>query len=77
MSVMAITSKMFGLTGVYTAAIGTNNYGGDPMYFLTFGLMCLAIASTAGLSISKVTLPEPVLLIEVFSSYLVYHHLLS
>jgi hypothetical protein len=34
-------SKMFGLTGIYTAAIGTNNYGGDPMYFLTFGLMCL------------------------------------
>ena len=58
MSVMAITSKLFGLTGVYTAAIGTNDYGGDPTYFLTFGLMCLAIASTAGLSISKVTLSQ-------------------
>ncbi len=68
-TVFAIFMGLFGLTGVYTSSIGTNDYGVDPMYFLTAGLICLAIASTAGLSISKVTLSEPVLLIEVFSSY--------
>ena len=47
-TVFAIFMGLFGLTSDYTATIGTNNYGGDPMYFLTFGLMCLAIASIAG-----------------------------
>ncbi len=41
-------AKLFGLIGVYTAAIGTNDYSADPMYFLTVGLMCLTIASIAG-----------------------------
>ena len=30
-TVFAIFMGLFGLTGVYTAAIGTNDYGGDPM----------------------------------------------
>ena len=47
-TVFAIFMGVFGLTGVYTASIRTNDYSGDPMYFLTFGLMCLAIASIAG-----------------------------
>jgi hypothetical protein len=47
-TVFAIFMALFGMTGVYTAAIGTNNYSRDPMYFLTFSLMCLAIASIVG-----------------------------
>lgn len=47
-AVFAIFMGFFGLTAVYTAAIGTNDYGRDPMYFLIFGLICLAIASIAG-----------------------------
>ena len=47
-TVFAIFMGLFGLISDYTATIGTNNYGGDVMYFLTFGLMCLTIASIAG-----------------------------
>ncbi len=47
-TIFAIFMGLFGLTGVYTAAIGTNDYRGDSMYFLTFGLICLAIGSIAG-----------------------------
>ena len=47
-TVFAIFIGLFGLTGVYAGAIGINNYGGDSMYFLTFGLMCLTIASISG-----------------------------
>ena len=47
-TIFAIFMGLFGLVGVYAVAIGTNIYGGDQMYFLLFGLMCLAIASTAG-----------------------------
>ena len=47
-TVFTIFMALFGLTGVYTAAIGTNDYGRDPMYFLTFGLICLEIGSIAG-----------------------------
>jgi len=46
-AIFAIFMGFFGLTGVYTAATGTNNYGGNPIYFLTVGLICLGIASTA------------------------------
>ncbi len=48
-TVFAILMGLFGLAGVYTAAIGINDYGVDPMYFFTFGLMCLAIRSIAGI----------------------------
>ncbi len=52
-TVFAIFMALFGVTGVYTGAIGTDEYGGDPMFFLTFGLMCLAIASIAGFLLVK------------------------
>ena len=52
-TVFSIFVGLFGLAGVYTAVIGTNDYGGDPTYFLTFGLMCLAIASIAGFTSVK------------------------
>jgi hypothetical protein len=47
-TIFTIFMGVFGLTGVYTSAIGTNDYGADSTYFLTFGLICLAIASIAG-----------------------------
>ncbi len=47
-TIFTIFMALFGLTGLYTAAIGTNDYRGDSIYFLTFGLMCLTIASIAG-----------------------------
>ena len=54
-TVFAIFMGLFGLTGVYTSSVGTNDYGVDRMYFLTAGLIRLAIVLPAGLSISKVT----------------------
>ena len=45
--VFAIFMIFFGLAAVYTATIETDNDSGDPMYFLTFGLFCLAIAFTS------------------------------
>jgi hypothetical protein len=47
-TVFAIFMGLFGLIAVYTAVIGTNDYGRDPTYFLTFGLICLAIGSITG-----------------------------
>ena len=44
--VFTILMGFFGLSGVYNSLMGTYDHGGDPTYFLTFGLICLAIAST-------------------------------
>ena len=43
--VFVILMALFGLTYVYAAAFGTNEFGKDPVYFLSVGIMCLAIAS--------------------------------
>lgn len=46
-ALFAIFMGFFGVAGLFAAATGTRNYGEDPMYFLTIGLLCLAIASTS------------------------------
>jgi hypothetical protein len=45
-TVFAIFMIFFGSAYVYSAVIGTNDHQDDPLYFLTTGFMCLAIAST-------------------------------
>ena len=45
-TVFAIFMIFFGSAYIYSAVIGTNDHQDDPLYFLTTGFMCLAIAST-------------------------------
>ena len=52
-TVFAIFMGLFGLTYVYAAAFGTNEFGKDPVYFLSVGIMCLAIASIISFSLVK------------------------
>ena len=46
-TVFSLFMIVFGLEYVYSAAIGTNSYWGNLLYFLAAGLLCLAIGSTA------------------------------
>ncbi len=46
-TVFSLFMMVFGLEYVYSAAIGTNSYWGNSLYFLTAGLLCLAIGSSA------------------------------
>ena len=46
-TIFAIFMGFFGLASVYAAIIGTDNYGDNPIYILTFSLICLALASTS------------------------------
>ena len=45
-TVFAIFLIFFGSAYIYSAVIGTNDQQTDPLYFLTTGFMCIAIAST-------------------------------
>lgn len=47
--VFAIFMALFGLVGLNIGTIETNAYGKDLMYSITFGLLCLTIASIVGL----------------------------
>ena len=41
--VFVILMALFGLTYVYAAAFGTNEFGKDPVYFLSVGIMCIML----------------------------------
>ncbi|CAN5729506.1 hypothetical protein BH23THE1_BH23THE1_35790 [soil metagenome] len=46
-TVFSLFIMVFGLGYVYSAAIGTNSYWVNLLYFLAVGLLCLVIGSTA------------------------------
>ena len=46
-TVFAILMGFFGLAGIYAVLNGVHMNDEDPMYFITFSLICLVIASAS------------------------------